>query len=241
MKEMHKTSIYIMKFLVCLLCIGMVYTEFEDIIEERELALVRRQIPSVLISNVQTDTASVGTSLFSGDTLRTNEGGYALVLFMDQSVTRVRPMSELIIRGEVNRDRSTNTRIDLNRGGFFMNVNRQANSEVEIGAFGTVATVKGTRFGALAEGFYWVQDGEVEVQLLETGEIVSLSRNMFARVSEDGTEISTGELDNDELAELGQEYEILDSDLEQKQMRLRFRDENGQIREIEIEYYEQNN
>lgn len=238
---MDKYILFILKFVVFIVCVGMVYTELEEIIEERELALVRRQVPSVLISNVQTDTADVGTSLFSGDTLRTDEGGYAMVLFMDQSVTRVRPMSELIIRGQVNRDRSTNTRIDLNRGGFFMNVNRQANSEVEIGTFGTVASVKGTRFGVLAEGFFWVQDGEVEVQLLETGEIVSLGENMFARVSEDGTEISSGELNEDELAGLGEEYEILDSDLEQKQLRLRFRDENGQIREIEIEYYEENN
>lgn len=238
---MNNYSLYTLKIAVCLLCTGMIYTELEEIIDERELALVRRQVPSVLVSNVQTDTADVGTSLFSGDTLRTDEGGYAMVLFMDQSVTRVRPMSELIIRGQVNRDRSVNTRIDLNRGGFFMNVNRQANSEVEIGTFGTVASVKGTSFGALADGFFWVQDGEVEVQLLETGEVLSLSQNMFARVSEDGSEISSGELSDEELSELGDDYEILDSDLEQKQLRLRFRDENGQVREIEIEYYEQNN
>jgi hypothetical protein len=238
---MRKTPLLLMKFAVALLCIGMIYTELEEIIDEREIALVRRQVPSVLVSNVQTDTASVGTSLFSGDTLRTDQDGYAMVLFMDQSVTRVRPLSELIIRGEVNQDRSSNTRIELNRGGFFMNVNRQANSEVEVGAFGTVASVKGTRFGALAEGFYWVQDGEIEVMLLETGEVVSLTAKMFARVSEDGTSLTTGTLDDEELEELGEEYSILESDLEQRNLRLRFRDSNGQIREIELDIFEQEN
>ena len=238
---MRKIPLLLMKFAVVLLCIGMIYTELEEIIDEREIALVRRQVPSVLISNVQTDTASVGTSLFSGDTLRTDQDGYAMVLFMDQSVTRVRPLSELIIRGEVNQNRSSNTRIELNRGGFFMNVNRQANSEVEVGAFGTVASVKGTRFGALAEGFYWVQDGEIEVELLETGEVVSLTAKMFARVSEDGTSLTTGTLDDEELEELGEEYNIFESDLEQRNLRLRFRDSNGQIREIELDIFEQEN
>jgi hypothetical protein len=238
---MRKIPLLLMKFAVVLLCIGMIYTELEEIIDEREIALVRRQVPSVLISNVQTDTASVGTSLFSGDTLRTDQDGYAMVLFMDQSVTRVRPLSELIIRGEVNQNRSSNTRIELNRGGFFMNVNRQANSEVEVGAFGTVASVKGTRFGALAEGFYWVQDGEIEVMLLETGEVVSLTAKMFARVSEDGTSLTTGTLNDEELEELGEEYNIFESDLEQRNLRLRFRDSNGQIREIELDIFEQEN
>ena len=238
---MRKIPLLLMKFAVVLLCIGMIYTELEEIIDEREIALVRRQVPSVLISNVQTDTASVGTSLFSGDTLRTDQDGYAMVLFMDQSVTRVRPLSELIIRGEVNQDRSSNTRIELNRGGFFMNVNRQVNSEVEVGAFGTVASVKGTRFGALAEGFYWVQDGEIEVMLLETGDVVSLTAKMFARVSEDGTSLTTGTLNDEELEELGEEYNIFESDLEQRNLRLRFRDSNGQIREIELDIFEQEN
>jgi hypothetical protein len=238
MKGIH---VILMKFAILLLCVGMIYTELEEIIEEREIALVRRQVPSVLISNMQTDTASVGTSLYSGDTLRTDQNGYAMVLFMDQSVTRVRPLSELIIKGSVNRDRSTNTQIELNRGGFFMNVNREANSEVEVGAFGTVASVKGTRFGALAEGFFWVEDGEIEVMLIETGEVVTLTENMFARVSEDGSSMTSGELSEDEKEELGSDYNILDSDLEQRKLRLRFRDANGQIREIEIDLYEQGN
>lgn len=238
---MKHLPIFILKFVVVLLCMGMIYTELEDIIEEREIALVRRQVPSVLISNMQTDTAAVGTSLYSGDTLRTDEQGYAMVLFMDQSVTRVRPMSELIITGEVNRDRSSNTRIELNQGGFFMNVNPEANSEVEVGAFGTVASVKGTRFGALADGFFWVQEGEIEVLLIETGEIISLTQNMYARVSDDGSSLQSGELNNEEIEELGEEFDILDTDLEQKQLRLRFRDANGQIREIEIDIYEEDN
>ena len=241
MTMMKGIPVILMKFAILLLCVGMIYTELEEIIEEREIALVRRQVPSVLISNMQTDTANVGTSLYSGDTLRTDQNGYAMVLFMDQSVTRVRPLSELIIKGNVNRDRSTNTQIELNRGGFFMNVNRDANSEVEVGAFGTVASVKGTRFGALAEGFFWVVDGEVEVMLIETGEVVTLTENMFARVSEDGSSMASGELSEDEIEELGNDYDILDSDLEQRKLRLRFRDANGQIREIEIDIYEQDN
>lgn len=223
------------------LCLGLVWTEIEEIVTDRELALVRRQIPAVMVSNVDVDTARVGTSLFSGDTLITDKNGYAMVLFMDQSVTRVRPESQLIVQGQVNRDRSSNTRIDLNLGEIFMNVNRESQSEVEVGAAGTVASVKGTQFGANSNGYFWVKEGEVEVVLLATGESVTLTSGMYAQASEDGTSLTSGTLSNDELEEHESDYRILDSDLIERSLKLRFRDENGQLREIELDYFEHEN
>ena len=51
---------------------------------------------------------------------------------------------------------------------------------------------------------------------------------------------SDGQLTEEEMDNLNSEYGILDQDLNEKRMILRFRDANGQIREIEIDYYEQN-
>lgn len=241
---MEKNSfirLFSLKAIILLACAGMVLIEVEEIVSDRELALVRRHIPDVLISNIDQKYAETGTSIFSGDTLTTGVNGYAMILFMDQSVTRVRPESKLVLRGEVNRDRSSSKRIDISTGEIFLNINRDANSEVEIGTEGSVASVKGTIFGARSTGYYWVQEGEIDVLAIESGQLVTITDLMFAELSDDGTEIITGELTEDEIEELSSDYRILDSDLIDRTLNLRFRDENGQLREIELNYYEQDN
>ena len=206
---------------------------------EREIAIVRKYLPTVDVNGTERDTIiETGTSLFSGDTLSTDENGYALVLFMDQSVVTVRPLSQLIIRGEIDRNQTARTRIDLNRGGVFMNINRRGDNEFEVTTSSTVATVKGTTFGAQSGGYYWVEEGEVEVMDLQSGQAVSVLSGMFAQVDETGTDIITGQLSDNELEQLGREYKTLDEELIQKRLILRFRDSNGQVIEENVEYFE---
>lgn len=241
MKKQNKSILIFLKCLIGLACIGMVWTEIEEIYEGNELALIRRSVPSVFISNIDVDTAKVGTSLFSGDTLQTNQDGYAMVLFMDESVTRVRPESQLVIQGEIRRDRSASSNIRVETGEIFMNVNPNAGSDVEIGTHNSVAAVKGTIFGSRSTGYYWVEEGEIEVMARESGTAVTVTGGMYAQVDEDGEEIETGTLSEEEIAGLSDDYKILDSDLIERTLKLRFRDENGQLREIELDYIEQNN
>ncbi|MEX2345754.1 MAG: FecR family protein [Balneolaceae bacterium] len=224
-----------------LLCLGLVWADIEEVSNNRELAIVRRHIPSVFINNAERNSAEIGTTLFDGDTLFTDADGYALVMFMDQSITRVRPESQLVIRGSVNADQSTFTRIDVNEGEVFLNVNRQGNSNVEVSTTRSVASVKGTEFGARSTGFYWVEEGEVEVTARESGEVASLTERMFAQVSLDGMDIETGILTEAQLNNLANDYQILNSDIIERKLRFRFMDENGQIREIELDYYESEN
>lgn len=221
---------------------GLIAVETEMMFDpDREIAIVRRYVPNVDVTGADRDTiVETGTSLFSGDTLTTDENGYALVMFLDQSVAKVRPRSQLIIRGEIDRDQNANTRIDLNSGGIFLNVNRRANNEFEVTTSTTVASVKGTKFGALSGGYYWVESGEVEVMALRSGQAVSVTKSMFAQVDESGTDITTGQLSPKDLKRLGSEYNTLDEDLIQKRLILRFRDSNGQIIEEDIEFFEQN-
>lgn len=236
---MNKRS-YFLITVFCFLTLGMVLAEIDYVLNDRPIALVRRYIPSVTIQNVESDSADVGRDLFSGDTLTTDDNGFALVLFVDQSTARVRPGSQLIIRGNIDRRQNSNTRIDIERGELFMEVTRRGNNDFEVATGSTVASVKGTKFGAKETGYFWVEEGEVEILALLTGEIASITDGMFAQVSEDGADITTGQLTDDELDSLNSEYGILDQDLIEKRMILRFRDANGQLREIEIDYYEQN-
>lgn len=223
--------------------LGFAAAEVKQINPEREIAIVRRYIPMVSLTGVEKDTiVQTGTSLFSGDTLTTDDNGYALVIFMDQSLAKVKPNSQLIVRGEIDRNKNANTRIDLGRGAMFLNINRRdENSEFEVITTTTVASVKGTVFGAQASGFYWVEEGEIEVMALQSGQLVTIRDGMFAQIDESGTDLITGQLSANEINQLNSEYEILDQDLIERRLILRFRDANGQIIEESLDYYEQDN
>lgn len=209
---------------------------------ERPLALVTRLIPNLAIKNVERNMpADKGSELFSGDTLRTDENGYALVVFMDKSTAKVRPQSQMIVRGEIDRNQNSRSRISLNSGEIFLEIEKRPNNELEVITGTTVASVKGTRFGATHTGYFWVEEGEVEVTLIESGETVTITDGMFSRIDDDETALITGDLSDGEIAELADEYRILDSELTEKRLLLRFRDANGQLREEEVIYYEQNN
>jgi len=213
-----------------------------EILRDRPLALVTRLIPNLAIRNVDRNMpADKGSELFSGDTLRTDENGYALVVFMDKSTAKVRPQSQMIVRGEIDRDQNSRSRINLNAGEIFLEVEKRPNNELEVITSTTVASVKGTRFGATHTGYFWVEEGEVEVTLIESGETVTITDGMFSRIDDDETTLVTGELSDGEIAELAEDYRILDSELTEKRLLLRFRDANGQLREEEVIYYEQNN
>lgn len=227
---------------VFLIGLGFIATELETFNPDREIAIVRRIIPAVNLTNIDKDTlAETGTSLFSGDTLITDGNGYALVMFLDRSIAKVLPNSQLIVRGDIDRNQNANTRLDLNTGGLFLDVTTRGQNEFEVLTTTTVASVKGTRFGARSNGFYWVDEGEVEVMALQSGQLVTLRRGMFAQSDESGMDLVTGQLSADELEQLNSEYSILDQDLIQRRMILRFRDANGQIIEENLDYYEQEN
>lgn len=230
--------------LISVIILVSILISFEtiEVNSDREIAIVRRYIPMVSLTGADKDTLiETGTSLFSGDTLTTDENGYALVLFMDQSIVKVQPNSQLVVRGEIDRNQSASTRIDLGRGGIFLNVNRRENNEFEIITTTTVASVKGTTFGAQSAGFYWVEEGEIEVTALQSGQQLSVTEGMFAQIDESGMDLVTGQLSSNEIEQLGSEFKILDKDLIEKKLILRFRDENGEIIEEEVDYYKQEN
>lgn len=214
------------------LLFGMVYLN-----ANRPLAYVQKFKPVVSIENNQKEIkAEKAGPLFDGDTLLTDTEGYALVQFMDKSFARVKPQSMLIVRGEIRAKGDQSSRLGLEAGEIFLNVTKQANTEFEVATATSVASVKGTAFGAKASGYFWVVEGEVELRSNRTGQTTTLTDNEYGEVNEDGS-IETGRLSDEEADSLSQGYDQLDSQLETKTIRFRFRDENGQIREVELKYY----
>lgn len=204
------------------------------------IATVTRFVPDVTVKNVSFDMIEeVGRSLISGDTLDTNDRGFALIMFLDESVTRVRPESQLVIRSNLNPEKTMNvqTVIDLMFGGFLMDVVHRGDTEFEIRTSQTVATVKGTKFGATHDNFIWVEDGEVEVQSRATGRRVTLREMSYVQLDETG-DLESGELTEEMLSELNSTYEILDGDLIERQLRLQFRNSRGEPVDESLKIYE---
>lgn len=215
--------------------------------EDRPIAIVKHFKPNVTVQNMQVNKdvtldleENKGEKLFSGDSLITDEEGFALVMFMDASVAKVKPQSLLIINGEVGTSsKAMSTRINLKQGEIFLNVEPQGTNDFEVSTSRSLASVKGTDFGNRADGYIWVNQGQVDVTALNSGQTVSLFEKMFAQVDEQGNNINSGTLSDDELQQLGEGYDEMESDLVKKEIILKFRDQNGQLREVTIEVFEQ--
>lgn len=215
----------------------------------RPLAIVQRFIPTVTVDNgkdVQSKVLNIetgiGEQLFNGDTLRTDTEGYALVLFLDKSIAKVKPNSLLVILGEDEKEsKRTNRRINLERGELFLEIEPQGSNDFEVATSRSTASVKGTKFGGKSEGYYWVEEGQVDVTSTSTGETVSLFQKMFAQVNDEDGILESGTLTDQQIQNLNEGYGTLDQILERKEIRFRFRDENGQLREVIINIIEKGN
>lgn len=237
LKKIHKSVLLI---LLGSLSLGWVSAEVYNYLNpDRPLAYVRRFRPDVrlLPKNIM---AERGEPLFSGDTLRTDNRGYAAVQFMDKSYAKVKPKSELIVRGDVKNTQSITTNIVLKGGEILLEITeRRTGNEFEVTTSTAVASVKGTKFG-VQEGnsYFWVEEGLVDLQSRATGNSVQLSAMMYGQINSDNT-ISTGEITREQLLNLNEDYESLSKSVtEPKIIKFRFRDKDGEWREIELKYYE---
>jgi hypothetical protein len=215
-----------------------------EIKDDRPLAIVRRFRPIVVVkqtSEAEWLEAKITQPLFDKDTLRTGPDGYALIQFMDNSLARVRPNSLLVIRGETRDRGSTFSRITLEAGELLLNVNgRQSNYEVQTRT--AVASVKGTTFNTKIEedlttvftGF----SGTVEIIALNSGQTVNLTRRNRVRVDQRGETVTLESISSSELQNLQQQYDDLEEGTRPDIMRLRFMNRSGQVREIDIRYFE---
>lgn len=230
-----------------LIVMGFVSSEVATYEKDRPIAMVKRFKPEVKIQNLNIDKdkfldpeEDMGEQLFSGDSLITDPEGFALVVFMDKSVAKVKPSSLLIVKGEVGTaSKASNTRIDLENGEIFLEVEPQGSNDFEVATNRSLASVKGTDFGNRADGFIWVEQGQVDVTALNSGQTVSLFDKMYAQVDEQGNDIDSGTLSDDEINNLDEGFDEVDEELIKKEIILRFRDSNGQMREVTIDVYEE--
>lgn len=211
---------------------------------QRPLAIVRRFRPMVQVrdsENVEWVEASVAYQLFDKDTLRTESEGYAVLQLIDNSLARVRPNSVLVIRGEPNSRNGLNSRIQVESGEVNLRVEGRV-SQYEVATPSAVAAVKGTEFTTriLLDGSseFICYSGVVEVKANTSGRAQNLTRRRRAVVDPNGNNIIINTLSNQEVRRNQSEYQQLDTSSKPKVVRIRFVNADGQVQEIEIQYFE---
>lgn len=216
-------------------------------VEKRNpLAVVINFKPSVEVLNgvevIRLTPEDKAKQLFDGDTLETKKDGFALVSFMDKSRAKVKPNSLLIVRGDRQLTRKVFTsRIDLTKGELFLNVAPQGALNFEVATDKSVASVKGTAFGTRSDGYYWVEEGEVEVTALNSGQIETVLAREYVKVDADGNVIEKGTLTQQQVDDLSGQFKVIDAEFTEKEMTFTFRDANGQIRTQTVKYFEKQN
>ncbi len=211
---------------------------------QRPLAIVRRFRPMVQVrdsENVEWVEATVAYQLFDRDTLRTESEGYAVLQLIDNSLARVRPNSVLVIRGEPNSRNGLNSRIQVESGEVNLRVEGRV-SQYEVATPSAVAAVKGTEFTTriLLDGSseFICYSGVVEIKANTSGRAQNLTRRRRAVVDPDGNNIIINTLSNQEVRRNQSEYQQLDTSSKPKVVRIRFVNADGQVQEIEIQYFE---
>lgn len=216
----------------------------------RPLAFIWGYKPEVKIMNRAQDRdlkARKAEQLFNGDTLATGANGYAAVRFIDKSLAKVKPNSLLIISGSIDNQSpgSAASRILLNMGSIFVQIEPRNQRNFEVATSKAVAAVKGTEFGAETSpdgsSLFWVKEGEVVVTVNQTGQKVSLTAGMFGRVPEKGDDIETGRLSPQQMQERMRVYDSFDRITTPQKMKLHFRNDDGQRKDIDLDYYENGN
>lgn len=212
---------------------------------DKPLAMVRRFKPEVVIKVSQQNgwvNAQRAQQLFSSDTLRTGDDGHAVVQFLDNSIARLKPNTELVVTGESNSANSTSARIAVDIGEILLNVTGQQ-STYEVATPSAVAAVKGTSFVSQinpdGSSTFTGLTGTVEITAINSGQQVNIGHRDRAMVEFTGNEIELTRVTEDEVNDFEEEYEGEFDETETPNIiKLRFRNSDGQVREVEIEYFE---
>lgn len=261
-----KKEILTISLLAAILCIGvaeshavsselkseLTNSESTAIAEEtnvarRPLAIVRRFIPDVLVGTESGwDQASQAQQLFSSDTLRTGEEGYAVVQFMDNSVAKVSPNSVLIITGEITSGGTTAARLAMELGEVFLEVSGR-NSDYEMASPHGAAAIKGTEVNTeVDEGgsTFTVFRGLVGVRN-PAGEEIDIGANQQTSVDGDGN-MHTRTITEEEILNYRGRFEEKDEQAQSggqdnvRDVQLRFTNDEGEEIRIRVRLREQN-
>ena len=229
------------------------------IYSEQSIAVVTKSKGDVQYKkNSETDfkTLLVGSELFNDDYIKTGVDGYVKFSYLDDGTTiKVHKNSELYVVGK-SENKLINKRLNIGNGLIKMDVSKQKEEEFKIVTPTSVASVKGTSFILdsnldFGDKFYGFE-GIVEIVNKESNKIIRLSRNLKVVSQPDGqitseimtpldinaiNEIQTS-INEDVLDENIIDDEDIDTNQNQKEIKIKVVSPTGEEKEIIIKYSE---
>ncbi|HMA62680.1 MAG TPA: FecR family protein [bacterium] len=184
-------------------------------------------------------TLKQGAVLQNEDVISTGKQGYAVLVFIDdKSQLTIHENTEFVIQRKQT-DSNILKRVSMQYGKIKANVNRQKNDEFIISTPTSVAAVKGTIFWILSDPdqgdqFFGVE-GMVEIENLISNRTIMMLQQEKTTSTPDG-EIDKEKYEQQELPGIGSSGQ--DEDMEEEVLRIRFKNDEGEIKYLEIKYEE---
>lgn len=130
-------------------------------------------------------------SLFNQDQILTGTDGFTKVVYLDDGSTiKVHRESEIYIQGSI-KNRRIIKQINILQGRMKFDINAQKLVDFRIATPTSVATIKGTRFWVDSRGedgdLFMGLAGKVNIENLESGEVIELEPNTTVNSSPDGS------------------------------------------------------
>ena len=177
--------------------------------------------------------AGRGLSLLSGDRVRTGQRSLAVVKFLDNSIVRVRELSELTLVTETSGSGILRN-VGLTKGGYGFEVRKQQNDQFRLTSPTSVASIRGTKgkfSGGMGSDTLIVTEGLVNLRNTASGQDVDVAEGEIGFSNEDGT-ITSRRATPQELADAasaavgGTENEL----------KLELRDPKGSKKELKLRF-----
>jgi hypothetical protein len=222
-------------FLVTLCIAGVVLSCVGFRLPSPTIALITKIIPEVSKKSVSTDwgKATKGEMLVSGDQVRTEKSSLAIIKFLDNSIVRVRELSDLTINGEVNGGKFTKS-VRLGGGAVGFEVRKQIDEQFRLTSPTSVASIRGTKgkwSGGHGNDTLVVIEGLVNLRNLNSNKDVDVGEGNIGFSNEDGS-VTSRQATAEELADAGNAVTTGSTN----ELKLEFKDPQGNKKQLKLKY-----
>lgn len=177
--------------------------------------------------------AGKGLPLNSGERVRTGSRSLAVVKFIDNSIVRVRELSELTLVTESSGS-GVLRNVGLIKGGYGFEVKKQQNDQFRLTSPTSVASIRGTKgkfSGGMGSDTLIVTEGLVNLRNIATGQEVDVAEGEIGFSNQDGT-ITSRRATPQELADAASAA----TGGSENELKLELRDRQGNKKELKLKY-----
>lgn len=140
------------------------------------------------------------------DTTMIAEAEFVRIELSENSYLILQPGTRIGLTANEAEEGSLYISIELISGGLFLNTLNNRNPRLELLVNGSLVTVDGVNAGVHTMGFYWVEDGQLQVMSLNSGNQITIRKGMYAQLESSGSEFINGNLSASEMRQLSLTY-----------------------------------